>query len=137
MAEFKEIDLAGFKAADRRGKRANATPHAVSARFDRRTQRIVVDLDTGISFAFDPKRARGLSAFPPESLAGVRVEGVGGALHFPALDADFTVSRLLEDFVGPLDWSRREARALASRENGKKGGRPKRDPAYAGVPARR
>jgi hypothetical protein len=125
MAEFKTIDEAAFDAAGVRGRAAHATPRAVKARFDRRTERIVVRLDTGIEFAFDPGLVPGLSEAAAEDLVGVRVEGVGGTLHFPRLDADFTVSRLLEGFLGPMDWTRREARALASRENGKRGGRPR------------
>ena len=126
MAEFKMIDAAAFKVAGVRGRFAYATPRAVKARFDRRTERVVVTLDTGIEFAFDPALAQGLSEAAVDDLVGVSVEGVGSTLHFPRLDADFTVSRLLEGFLGPMDWSRREARALASRENGKRGGRPKR-----------
>ncbi|MHB8531004.1 MAG: DUF2442 domain-containing protein [Caulobacteraceae bacterium] len=101
MAEFKTIDAAAFKAAGDRGKRAHATPRAVSARFDKRRQRIVVGLDAGVDFAFDPKRAQGLSGANADDLVGVTVEGVGSTLHFPRLDADFTVSRLLEGSSGP------------------------------------
>jgi hypothetical protein len=126
MAEFKMIDAAAFKSAGVRGRFAHATPRAVKARFDRRAERVVVGLDTGIEFAFDPRLAPGLAEAAAEDLIGVTVEGVGSTLYFPRLDADFTVSRLLEGFLGPMDWTRREARALASRENGKRGGRPRR-----------
>ena len=126
MAEFKLVDETVFKAAGVRGRFAHATPRAVKARFDRRSERVVVGLNTGIEFAFDPRLAPGLAEAAVEDLVGVTVEGVGSTLHFPRLDADFTVSRLLEGFLGPMDWTRREARALASRENGKRGGRPKR-----------
>jgi hypothetical protein len=57
----------------------------------------------------------------------ITVEGAGNTLHFPKLDADFSVSRLLEGFLGPLEWTKREARAAASRENGKRGGRPRKE----------
>lgn len=132
MAEFKQPDAAAFRRAASRGKRAYATPRAVSAHFDRRTHKVIVKLNTGIDFAFDPKLAPGLGDAAMEDLVGVSVEGVGSTLHFPRLDADFTVSRLLEGFLGPMDWTKREARALASRENGKRGGRPKREAALAG-----
>lgn len=131
MAEFKQLDIAAFKQAARRGKRAYATPRAVYARFDRRTHKVIVKLNTGIDFAFDPKLAPGLGDAAMDDFVGVSVEGVGSTLHFPRLDADFTVSRLLEGFLGPMDWTKREARALASRENGKRGGRPKREAALA------
>jgi hypothetical protein len=57
--------------------------------------------------------------------------GAGGSIHFPRLDAFFSIPKLLEGFLGPLHWARREARAAASRENGKLGGRPKRVPEAA------
>jgi hypothetical protein len=124
MAEFKALDVAAFKAA-LDGNRRSPVPHAISARFDRRSQRVTVRLDTGLEFSFDPSQVKGLAQAAPEDFAGVRVEGVGSTLHFPRLDADYTVSRLLEGFLGPMDWARRETRARASRENGKRGGRPR------------
>lgn len=124
MAEFKLLDDAAFRRSVNR-KRSSPLPRATSARFDRRSRRVIVRLDTGIDFSFDPREAQGLADATSDDFVGVTVEGVGSTLHFPRLDADYTVSRLLEGFLGPLDWSRREARAKASRENGKRGGRPK------------
>jgi len=124
MAEFKTLDDDAFqRAAARPGK---ATPVAVSARFDRRSRRVSISLSTGIDFSFDPKDAYGLEHAAPDDLVGVSVEGAGDTLHFPRLDADFSVARLLEGFLGPQDWTRRLARAAASRENGKRGGRPRK-----------
>ena len=125
MAEFKLLDEAAIKKSVNQ-KRRRPLPRAVSARFDRRSHRVIVHLDTGLDFSFDPRQAPGLADAMADDFVGVAVEGVGSTLHFPGLDADYTVSRLLEAFLGPLDWTRREARAHASRENGKRGGRPKR-----------
>ena len=125
MDEFKALDEGALrKAVARKGRRS--LPRATSARFDRRSHRVIVRLDTGLDFSFDPRQAQGLADASAEDFVGVRVEGVGSSLHFPRIDADYAVSRLLEGFLGPLDWSRREARAHASRENGKLGGRPRR-----------
>jgi hypothetical protein len=124
MAEFVTIDAAAFRKGAARGKKLG--PRALSARFDARHHRIVVHLDTGIDLSFDPRNAFGLEKAAAEDLEGVEVAGAGGALHFPRLDAFFSVPRLLEGFLGPMDWARREARATASRENGKLGGRPRK-----------
>lgn len=124
MAEFKLIDEATFEATRRSS--GKPFPRAVSAMLDRRRRRVVVRLDTGIEFAFDPARIKGLGAASIDELAGVMVEGAGGTLHFPRIDVDLVVARLLEEFLGPMDWTRREARADASRKNGRLGGRPKR-----------
>lgn len=129
MAEFKPLDEATFRKALARGKRNAPRPHAISARFDRRARRVTVRLDTGIDFSFDPRQAYGLQDAGADDLAGVTVEGAGSTLHFPRLDADYSVARLLEGFLGPIDWSKREARAAASRENGKLGGRPRKEAA--------
>ena len=126
MADFKIITEGALVRATARGKRAYATPRAVSARFDRRAHRLVVELDTGIAFSFDPASAGDLAAASENSLAAVVVDGRGSCLHFPALDTDLSVARLLEGFLGPMAWTRREARAAASRENGKHGGRPRK-----------
>ncbi|MDO8297120.1 MAG: DUF2442 domain-containing protein [Caulobacter sp.] len=125
MAEFKTLDDAAFKQSARRMS-VNTNPVALSARFDKRTRRVVVRLNTGIDFSFDPRAAHGLAEAGPDDFVGVTVEGLGSALHFPRLDADFSVARLLEGFLGPMDWTKQEARAAASRENGKRGGRPKK-----------
>jgi hypothetical protein len=125
MAEFKKLDERAFAKTKARA----GAPKAVSARFDRRSRRVVVRLNTGIDLAFDPRRAQGLENARPEDLHGVEVEGAGGTLHFPRLDADFSVAGLLEGFLGSLDWRKRDTRAAASRANGAKGGRPRKEAA--------
>lgn len=122
MAEFIVPDDAAFAKA----KRKRTTPYAVSARFEKRTGRIKVRLDTGIEFAFDPSRAKGLAEAKADDFAGVAVQGAGSTLHFPRLDADYSVAGLLEGFLGSMEWTRREARAAASRRNGLSGGRPRK-----------
>jgi Protein of unknown function (DUF2442) len=127
MAEFTAIDEAAFEKATTKSGPVKIAPRALSARFDRRSHKVWVKLNSGIEFSFDTRNAYGLQDASADDLAGVTVEGVGSTLHFPKLDADFSVSRLLEGFLGPLDWTKREARAVASRENGKRGGRPRKD----------
>ncbi len=122
MAEFLAPDEKAFE----RARRKTATPRAVEARFDKRTRRIKLRLDTGLDVMFDPRDAHGLEEAREEDFAGAVIEGGGTVLHLPRLDADFSVARLLEGFLGPMDWTRREARAEASRKNGMKGGRPKK-----------
>lgn len=122
MAEFIIPDDAAWAASERK----QTTPRAVSARFDRRTGNVTVGLDTGVAFVFDPTRVRGLEKHGGEDFVGITVEGAGGTLHFPRIDAHYSVGGLLETFVGPMEWTRREARAEASRRNGAKGGRPRK-----------
>lgn len=66
----------------------------------------------------------------------MEVEGNGYGLHWESLDADLTVPGLLAGIFGSTAWMRElgrrggsaasEAKARAARENGRKGGRPRK-----------
>ena len=124
MAEFKAITEAAFREGGERGRALR--PHALSVTFDRDHHRVVIHLDTGLDLSFDPRSAFGLERASASELSDVEIAGAGSAIHFPRLDAFFSIPKLLEGFLGPLHWSRRESRVSASRENGKLGGRPKK-----------
>lgn len=113
------------------------TGHAISARYDRRKSRIVVELNTGVQFAFPTELAEGLSGASPESLAVIEISPAGLGLHWPKLDADVYIPAILQGVFGSKTWMaqqlgatggrvRSEAKASASRENGRRGGRPKK-----------
>lgn len=125
MAEFEPIDELSFARSARRAQRSR-TPRATAARFDGRSGRITVSLDSGIDFSFLATDAHGLAHASAAQLKSATVDGAGSVLAIPALDAHFSIAGLLEGFLGPLDWSRRERRSAASRENGKLGGRPRK-----------
>ena len=124
--------------ATRRGEQMRAkTPHAVSARYDRRIGRVVIRLSTGLDIAFSPKDAQGLEDATWQQLQEIEIEAGGFGIHFPALDADLYIPALLEGFLGSKKWMaarlgaeggkvRSAAKAKASRKNGSLGGRPRR-----------
>lgn len=124
-------------AATEWGRIADDTePRAVSARYNRRTKRIEIELRDRCLFAFPAEIAQGLRGATPEQLAAVEVEGNGYALHWEELDADFTVPGLLAGRFGSERWMSElgraggrktsAAKARAARINGKKGGRPRK-----------
>ena len=125
MAKFEPIDLELFQ-ENARFTEKRVFPRAVAVSFNEKRSRIHVELDNGLEFSFPVADVESLSSLPVSVLQSVITEGAGNALRFPDVDADFSLPGLLEDFLGPIDWSRREARAQASRENGKKGGRPRK-----------
>jgi len=123
--------------AERRMAVLRETGHAVSARYDRRTSRVVVTLNTGVQLAFPAKLAEGLAGASPENLAEIEISPAGLGLHWPRIDADVYVPALLQGVFGSKNWmarelganggrSRTEAKVAAARENGRKGGRPRK-----------
>lgn len=121
-------------AASERGRTAlQSQPRAVAVRYDAKADRIIVDLTSGATFAFPPRLAQGLCDATPEQLAEVEVLGAGFGLHWETLDMDFTVAGLMNGVFGTAKWMAARAgsatskkKAAASRENGKKGGRPRK-----------
>ncbi|MEI7876189.1 MAG: DUF2442 domain-containing protein [Alphaproteobacteria bacterium] len=121
-----------------RGRRRAATePQASSARYDRRTGRVVVELTNGCSFVFPARSLQGMAGASDAELARIEIMGIGYGLHWPALDADFTVPGLLMGIFGTRAWMASElarragqatspAKSAAARANGRKGGRPRK-----------
>jgi hypothetical protein len=127
-----------FEKANARGARRLArSPAAVAARYDRRADRVVVQLSNDVELSFSPRIAQGLESAKPAQLVTVEVSPSGLGLHWPKLDADLYLPALIEGALGSKRWMaarlgssgghvRSEAKAAARRENGKLGGRPRR-----------
>lgn len=131
MAELSQAQIDRANAAGR--ELAAAVPHAVRARYDRRSRRIVIELANGSQFAFPAELAQGLSGASPEALAEIELSGGGYGLHWPSLDVDLTVPGLLAGVFGTARWmaaragrATSPAKAAAARRNGAKGGRPRK-----------
>jgi hypothetical protein len=127
-----------FALANQRARELHeALPKAVSARYDRKIGRIIVDLSSRLSISFSPRDAQGLEHAKPSQLDEIEISPSGFGINFPKLDADLYVPGLLEGFLGSKKWmaaklgqvggkSRSRAKRTASRANGKLGGRPKK-----------
>ena len=117
-----ELTDAAIDQALERGRLAAATePRAASARYDAANRRVLVDLANGCTFAF------------PADLATLEILGNGYGLHWPPLDTDLAIPDLMAGLMGARSWMARragratsEAKATASRNNGRKGGRPRK-----------
>ena len=130
-----------FERASRRGRERHASlPKAVSARYDRRSGRIVIGLSSGLEVGFLPESAEGLDKGSPSELEKMEISPSGYGIHFPKLDADLYLPALLEGIYGSRRWmaarlgrlggmSRSRGKRAASRKNGKLGGRPRMRPA--------
>ena len=127
-----------FALATKRAERRRAAePAALAARYDRRRDRVVIELSTGCEVAFAPRRAQGLERAKPSDLEPIEISPSGFGLHFPKLDADLWLPGLLEGVFGSRRWmaarlgarggkSKSKAKARAARTNGKLGGRPRK-----------
>ena len=130
-----------FATAVRRAEQRRRTaPFAVSARYDRRSKRVVVRLSSGLNVAFSARDAQGLGDATPDELSEIEISPSGLGLHFPKRDADLYLPGLLEGFLGSRAWmaarlgakggkAKTPAKVAAARANGARGGRPKKKPA--------
>ena len=109
---------------------------ALSARYDRGADRVVLELTHGYTFGFPVRAIAAFAGATPQQLAAVEVSAGGGALHWDALDVDLSVPGLLISSLGRADQvrelarvagqTRSAAKAAAARANGARGGRPRK-----------
>lgn len=114
---------------------AETEPRAKTARYDRASGRVEVELTNGCLFAFPVALAQGLRGAPAKDLEQVAIELEGEGLRWERLDADLLVPELLRGVFGSKRWksevgrtlgrARSKAKASAARINGRKGGRPR------------
>ena len=93
----------------------------------------MVELNSGATFAFPPALVQGLCDGTPEQLADIEVSPISYGLHRPQLDEDYSVPRLMNGVFGTAKWMAAKAgrasspaKAAAARQNGVKGGRPRK-----------
>lgn len=142
MAELNWIDkeVARATKAAKSAAHEEREPRARAARYDRKTGRIVIELDNDCVFAFPAGNVQGLEDATPAELATIELLGGGYGLHWPRVNASLRVEGALAGVFGSRKWMLRLAaseagsrtsakKAAAARENGKKGGRPARQAA--------
>jgi hypothetical protein len=129
--------IAQFDQARAAGKAlAQTEPRAVKAWYAADSERVFIELTNGVMMGFPYQLLQGLANGTPEQLAEVEIMPTGSALHWESLDADLGVAQLVSGLFGSKAWmtelgrhggkSKSEAKAQASRDNGKRGGRPRK-----------
>ncbi|MBF2089083.1 MAG: DUF2442 domain-containing protein [Synechococcales cyanobacterium K44_A2020_017] len=94
-----------FERAQSSASQANRTePRAISAAYDSALGLVTIQLQSGAIFSFPAAIAQGLAGAEPDALAQVEVTPMGDGLHWPTLDADFSVTGLLAGMFGTPRW---------------------------------
>jgi Protein of unknown function (DUF2442) len=114
-------------------------PRAIKAWYAADTERIFIELNTEIVMGFPYRKLQGLGNATPQQLAAVEITPSGYGLHWESLDVDLGVPQLVVGLLGTKAWmselgrqggkSTSIAKSQASRDNGKRGGRPPKTPA--------
>ena len=129
-----DLTDAQIDAAMARGKLAlESEPRAAAARYGAASDRMVIDLTNGCTFAFTPRIAQGLERATAQQLADVEILGLGYGLHWETLHVDLSLPGLLSGLFGTQSHIARlagqatsPAKAAAARAHGAKGGRPRK-----------
>ena len=99
-----EVMKRSLPAAQARGAEMLMAPHAKTARYDRKSGRVVVELNNGCAFAFPARNVQGLEAAKPVDLAEIELLGDGFVLHWPRVNADIRVEGALSGVYGSKAW---------------------------------
>ncbi|MCE7029357.1 DUF2442 domain-containing protein [Jiella avicenniae] len=129
----RELTDEAIDSAIERGSRLDKSfPTPSSARFEAASGQIVVEFTNGSAFMVPARALQDLEEASDDDLAAVTIEN-GYALRWDRLDVDFTIPGLMAGVFGTARFmaseagrARSAAKAKAARENGRKGGRPRK-----------
>ncbi len=110
-------------------------PRAISASYDSKDGRIVVELSNGAIFSVPSILCQGISGVPSRSISKVEITPAGDGLYWEELDVDLGLHELVKGIYGTRPWmtelgrkggrTTSPAKAAAARTNGLRGGRPR------------
>lgn len=134
-----------FEQATKRGRDTIiGSPKAKTIHYNAKSKRIVIELESGVSAIVPTDLIEILQNATAEQISDVEIAVEGLYLRWKSLDEDLFVPNLLQGVFGTRKWmdnfkehlsnagkkggaSRSEAKRKSSAENGKKGGRPRRE----------
>ena len=127
---------ANIDAALRQAKIHDSEPVAQTVEHVPGLNLLIVGLSNGRRLVLPVEEVQGLEKANHEQIKNHELLGRGTGIHFSELDVDLYVPALIEGVYGNRRWmaqlgkkggaARTEAKRLAARANGAKGGRPKR-----------
>ena len=90
------VSRSSIELANKKGEQLQREfPHAVSARYDRASGKVVVNLSSKLTLSFSPQDAQGLENATPAQLEEIELSPSGFGVHFPKLDAHLYVPGML------------------------------------------
>lgn len=111
---------------------------ALSVTYEPRQKRLHIELASGIAVVVPVSKVQGLADAKAAVIKTVEITGQGYGLYWPGIDLDISVPDLVAGCFGTRAWmatlarhagqTTSPAKAASSRENGKKGGRPRKAP---------
>jgi hypothetical protein len=111
-------------------------PRAVRAWYELVSQRVFIELKNGVVMGFPHNLLQGLEAATSKQLVEVEITPSGYGLHWESLDVNLGVPQLVAGIFGTQKWMsemgrqggrvKSDSKAKAARENGKRGGRPRK-----------
>ena len=131
-----------LKAAEKRMQDQRDAGYATGAQYDRQSDRLLIVLSTGVDIAIPLARIEGMADATEDARSEIEISESGLGLHWPQLDVDVYVPSLLQGIFGSRRWMasqldaaggavRSDAKTTTARENGRKGGRPRKTAANA------
>lgn len=130
-----EIDAQIPAALKREARARTAGLRAVSVHYDSATRSVSLVLSNGCTFGLPTRLIPPLARATSAQLAAVELSPSGSGLRWDGLDADIGVPELLlsmmpraeriRELARAAGRSRSRSKAIAARENGRKGGRPR------------
>ena len=131
-----ELDIHIEKAREVGRKELETEPTATRSWFDVERRLVFVELTTGVHVGFPVDNLQVISQATNEEIAAVELSPLGTGLWWENLDAHFTIAGLVAGIFGTKRWMselgrkggsvKSEVKAQSSRENGKRGGRPRK-----------
>lgn len=141
--EAEVLDRQSEEARRRATETMGKLPKAAAARYEKKSRRLVLEMENGITVLVPVQMIQGLQTDLEKDLSDLRLVSEGTQIHWDKLDVQFYVKSLLEGIFGTRKWmknlnehlaeigrrggqAKTKAKTEASRQNGQKGGRPKK-----------
>jgi hypothetical protein len=99
-----EFERQYVEATKRGAEEMACAPKAVSAKFDTKTKRLIIELKNGVTLAIPTDLVQGLRGAPADQIGEVELWMEGAYLHWEKLDVDFQVSSLMRGVFGTRQW---------------------------------